>query len=497
MNINAIGNLHQIYLSNSTERFVVSDSGDYYWWNNFNRSYQPIDTSRFGPNSPSGSIIGVDIDNAGNLVFLTLIDDAPGFPPESILTTWNASSQSFRESENFFMEPWLSSPGNYPFTYISSTEFLLIFNGDLYQLTSPLGGWDGNNINGIKLGSNFATTIARLDGSAWALDDKGQAWIIDGTQLSLFNGSNNPPLKQLSVVDSSRIYGLGTDGKIYQWSIGSNSFIDLSNLLNSVPPILEQIQVDEQGILYGISTQNQSYQLFDTTSVVDISNPNSQTTGLTTITTDSGVTHAIWNENGQIYYGYSNANNPGQYIGVAPLGSGIGATPQGSSTDLNLINNGGNIQAYWLSSDGNDTEVYSSSLSSSPYGGYQWSNPQNLTNDNLADSNLEVTALENNQVLITTQKQGITSHQIVDTSQLTSIPVNNTSLPFRPQGQGFVYDLDTAPDNSGLLEGVQGLPLPKDFSISVTKKNKDNDVNSTTTSISATISGSVDQTHIS
>jgi hypothetical protein len=185
--------INQIYLSNSTERFVVSNSGDYYWWNDFNRSYQPIDIA-----SLPGQIIGVDSDNAGNLVFLTLInDDDPGFPPPSYLTTWNASSQSFGNSEQFFMDPWLSSPGNYPFAYISSTEFLLIFNGDLYQLTPPPGDdWAGNNIDGIKLGSNFATTVVGLDGSAWALDVQGQAWIINGTQLSLFNlfGCNSPPL---------------------------------------------------------------------------------------------------------------------------------------------------------------------------------------------------------------------------------------------------------------------------------------------------------------
>ena len=64
LNQNAI---NQVYLSNSTERFVVSNSGDYYWWNDFNRNYQPIDIA-----SLQGQLIGVDNDNAGNLVFLTL-----------------------------------------------------------------------------------------------------------------------------------------------------------------------------------------------------------------------------------------------------------------------------------------------------------------------------------------------------------------------------------------------------------------------------------------
>ena len=484
--------ISQIYLSNSTERFVVSDSGDYYWWNDFNRSYQPIDTS-----SLPGQIIGVDSDNAGNLAFLTSGEQTSIGSRLYVqwLTTWNASSQSLGESEvvtqtyvNVFINP--------SFAYISSTELLLVSDGELLQYT-----WsdDFDLWYPTELGFNFVTAVVGLDGSAWALDDKGQAWIIDGTQVSLFNGSNNPPLKQLSVVDSSRIYGLGTDGKVYQWSIAANSFIDISNFLSEPPPSLAQIQVDEQGILYGISTQNQGYQLFDTTSVIDISNPNAQPSGLTTITDNSGVTHAVWNENGQIYYGYQQAGGNGQYIGVAPLSSGIGTPTQGSSTDLSLINSSGTIQAYWINNDGNDTEVYSSNLSTSPYGGYQWSNPQNLTNDDLADNNPEVTTLDNNQVLITTQKQGVTSHQVVNTRQLASTSVSKTALPFKPKGQGFVYDLDTAPDNSSLLGGAQGLPLLKDFSISFTKKKKYKDEylgNVSNSSIAVTISGSVDKQYI-
>ena len=68
-----LSSISQVYLSGDSERFVVSDSGDYYWWNNFNRSYQPIDV--FDQFIGQGQkIIGVDTDNAGNLFFLTLLD---------------------------------------------------------------------------------------------------------------------------------------------------------------------------------------------------------------------------------------------------------------------------------------------------------------------------------------------------------------------------------------------------------------------------------------
>ena len=238
---------------------MASNSGDYYWWNDFNRSYQPIDTS-----SLPGQIIGVDSDNTGNLVFLTLVEGpVDGSGIEWWITTWNASSQSFGESIKA-TEGFDVGSVNPPFAYVSSTEFLVITNGILLQYTSS-----GAIV--IQLGSNFASTIAGLDGSAWALDDKGQAWIIDGTQLSLFNGSNNPPLKQLSVVDSQTIYGLDNNGNIYLWSSFANSFIDLASSIPNLPAF-SQIQVDEQGILYGITTQNTSYQVVDISAALSLRN---------------------------------------------------------------------------------------------------------------------------------------------------------------------------------------------------------------------------------
>jgi len=125
-----INSIQQVYLSGTSDRFVASDKGLYYWWNEFNQSYQPIDTS-----SLSGKIIGVSSDNAGNLSFLTFIGSPPGFPPAANLYFWNASSQSF-ESSQFFPNPWLSAQGAYSFALISTNQFLLVFNGDLYQFTA-------------------------------------------------------------------------------------------------------------------------------------------------------------------------------------------------------------------------------------------------------------------------------------------------------------------------------------------------------------------------
>ena len=449
LNQNAI---NQVYLSNSTERFVVSDSGDYYWWNDFNRSYQPIDTS-----SLPGQIIGVDSDNAGNLAFLTWF--AGDIYYSYYLTTWNASSESLGES-TAVLEGFADASDNPPFAYISSTEFLLISNGVIAQFTTDGdGGWDYVPIG--PLGVNFASTIAGLDGSAWALDDKGQAWIIDETQVSLLNGSNNPPFKQLCVVDSQTIYGLDNNGNVYLWSSFANSFINLASTITNLPTF-SQIQVDEQGILYGITAENTSYQVFDISAALSITNPNAPAFGVTTATDRFGVTHAIWNENGQIYYGYQQTGGNGQYIGVTPLNGGIGTANQGSSTNLTLTStDSGAIAASWISGSNENAEVYTAQFSASPYGGYQWSVHLNITNDDAADSNLEVVALNNNRLLVTTQKKGKSNHRIVDLNQLALTPQTPTKSTFQPKGQGFTYQIsaEDLASSSGIIT------LPSNFSL--------------------------------
>jgi hypothetical protein len=347
-----------------------------------------------------------------------------------------------------------------PLLIFSSTEFLLISNGVIAQFTTDGdGGWDYVPIG--PLGVNFASTIAGLDGSAWALDDKGQAWIIDETQVSLFNGSNNPPFKQLCVVDSQTIYGLDNNGNVYLWSSFANSFINLASTITNLPTF-SQIQVDEQGILYGITTQNTSYQVVDISAALSLTNPNAPAFGVTTATDSSGVTHAIWNENGQIYYGYQQVGGNGQYIGVTPLNGGIGTANQGSSTNLTLTStDSGAIAASWISGSNENAEVYTAQLSASPYGGYQWSAPLNITNDDAADSNLEVVALNNNRLLVTTQKKGKSNHRIVDLNQLALTPQTPTKSTFQPKGQGFTYQIsaEDLASSSGIIT------LPSNFSL--------------------------------
>ncbi|MFM6435978.1 MAG: hypothetical protein ACKPGW_12790, partial [Microcystis panniformis] len=137
---------------------------------------------------------------------------------------------------------------------------------------------------------------------------------------------------------------------------------------------------------------------------------------------------------------------------------------QGSTANLTLTKtqNGG-VVATWIGGNGNNSEVYTSSLSSSIYGGYQWSSPTQLTDDELEDKNLEVLALSNNNLLVTTRKNNQAVSQVVDISQLPVTATSPNQLTFKPKGKEFTYSI-----TSGALDGASGIiTLPSDVSISV------------------------------
>ncbi|MFM6403399.1 MAG: hypothetical protein ACKPGT_01610, partial [Microcystis sp.] len=246
-------------------------------------------------------------------------------------------------------------------------------------------------------------------------------------------------------------------------SSGAHAFIELDNVIPNLP-VFKQIQIDETGILYGITNLSVPYQVGNLSSILGLNNSSGQPFGMTTVTDGNGVTHAVWNQNGQIYYGYQPSGTNGQYVGVTPLNGGIGSQSQGSTANLTLTKtqNGG-VVATWIGGNGNNSEVYTSSLSSSIYGGYQWSSPTQLTDDELEDKNLEVLALSNNNLLVTTRKNNQAVSQLVDISQLPVTATSPNQLTFKPKGTEFTYSIVP-----GALDGASGIiTLPSDVSISV------------------------------
>jgi hypothetical protein len=456
--------IQQTIVSNSTQRLALTTNGQYYYWDNATQNYSLMDTSSIPVPS---QIVGIDSDNAGNFYFLLYrnISGQAGY----YLTSWNSTSQIW--AAPILVQSATNTDFFASFSAINDNEIWTIIKFDLSNriqqyvwntTTQQFDAGFGTGLSGVT-----QITTGKEDGSVWALDNQGGLYSWDGTNFNLFNGGNNPAFQQIVSLNSQTLLGLDNSGNIYAWSSDASNFIELDNVIPNLP-VFKQIQIDETGILYGITNLSVPYQVGNISSILGLNNSSGQPFGMTTVTDGNGVTHAVWNQNGQIYYGYQPSGTNGQYVGVTPLNSGIGSQSQGSADNLTLTKtqNGG-VVASWIGGSGNNAEVYTSSLSPSIYGGYQWSSPTQLTNDEIADTNLQVVALKNNNILVTTQKNKQTVSQIVDVSQLPVTGTSANQLTFKPKGTEFTYSIVP-----GALDGASGIiTLPSDTSLSLETGN--------------------------
>ena len=451
--------IQQTIVSNSTQRLALTTNGQYYYWDNATQNYSLVDVSSLP--APS-QIVGIDSDNAGN--FYALIYSNISGQAGYYLTSWNSTSQIW--AAPILVQSATNTDFFASFSAINDNEIWTIIKFDLSNriqqyvwntTTQQFDAGFGTGLSGVT-----QITTGKEDGSVWALDNQGGLYSWDGTNFNLFNGGNNPAFQQIVSLNSQTLLGLDDSGNIYAWSSGASTFIELDNIIANLP-VFKQIQIDETGILYGITNLSVPYQVGNLSSILGLNNTSGQPFGMTTVTDGNGVTHALWNQDGQIYYGYQPSGTNGQYVGVTPLNSGIGTQSQGSAANLTLTQttNGG-VVASWIAGNGNNAEVYTSSLSPSIYGGYQWSSPAQLTNDEIADTNLQVVALNNNNILVTTQKNNQTVSQVVDVSQLPVTGTSANQLTFKPKGTEFTYSIVP-----GALDGASGIiTLPSDTSLS-------------------------------
>ncbi|NCR55344.1 MAG: hypothetical protein GPJ10_18775 [Microcystis aeruginosa L211-07] len=456
--------IQQTIVSNSTQRLVLTEAGQYYYWDNATQNYSLMDTSSL---PAPGQIAGIDCDNSGN--FYALIYSNIAGQAGYYLTSWNSTSQIW--ADPILVQSATNTDFFASLSAINDNEIWTIIK---YDLSNRIQQYVWNTTTqqfdaGFNTGLSGVTqiTTGKGDGSVWALDNQGSLYSWDGTDFNLFNGGNNPAFQQIVSLNSQTLLGLDNSGNIYAWSSGSNAFIELDNVIPNLP-VFKQIQIDETGILYGITNLSVPYQVGNLSSILGLNNSSGQPFGLTTVTDGNGVTHAVWNQNGQIYYGYQPSGTNGQYVGVTPLNGGIGSQSQGSTANLTLTKtqNGG-VVATWIGGNGNNSEVYTSSLSSSIYGGYQWSSPTQLTDDELEDTNLNVVALSNNNLLVTTRKNNQAVSQLVDISQLPVTATSPNQLTFKPKGTEFTYSIVP-----GALDGASGIiTLPSNTSLSLETGN--------------------------
>ena len=471
--------ISQVEISESGDRWLKDNQGNYSVWNSSNQSYQQISL-------PLGftSASQISLDSSGNTYFLG--KNGSNFE----VVTWSAATESFNSPTT------LSFSGSIPtsvssFAVINSELWLTANSGDIYQFTSSSGSYtEQPMITGVSFAQ---VAIGQQDGTVWTLDTKGNIFEWDGNQFNLFSSSpNGVAFQQIYSVNSNQLYALTEGGSVYQWSVLAEEFVDISAYVGDGTLQFTDIQVDENGILYGITTQSQ-YQVVDVSEALSLSQPNSVPSNPTTVTDSNGTTHAIWNQNGQIYHGYQPQGTQ-QFLGVAPLSGGVGYPSQGSASNLSLTHDSttGDVHAFWTSGSGDNEGIYHSQAFASSYGGYQWSNPSLVSTTSSGQNNLlsssvptssqekstlKMRSLENGQILLTTQKQGQTQHQIIDLSVLPT----STALPkklFTPKGDGFIYTIKPSDLNPALLlSGSSGLlgdgsilstrQLPGDFTLTL------------------------------
>jgi hypothetical protein len=471
--------ISQVEISESGDRCLKDNQGNYFVWNRANKSYKSISLPLGFPSSSQ-----IFLDSEGNAYFLG--KNGSNFE----LITWDTATEFFNSPTT------LSFSGTPPtnvssFAVINNELWLTANSGNIYQFTSSSGSYtEQPMIPGVSF---FQVAIGQQDGIVWSLDTQGNIFEWDGNQFNLFSSSpKGVVFQQIYSVDSNQLYALTEGGSVYQWSVLAEEFVDISAYVGDGTLQFTDIQVDENGILYGITTQSQ-YQVVDVSEALSLSQPNSVPSNPTTVTDSNGTTHAIWNQNGQIYHGYQPQGTQ-QFLGVAPLSGGVGYPSQGSASNLSLTHDSttGDVHAFWTSGSGDNEGIYHSQVFASPYGGYQWSNPSLVSTTSSGQNNLlsssvptssqekstlKMRSLENGQILLTTQKQGQTQHQIIDLSVLPT----STALPkklFTPKGDGFIYTIKPSDLNPALLlSGSSGLlgdgsiystrQLPGDFTLTL------------------------------
>jgi hypothetical protein len=267
--------IKQVFVSNSGQRLALTTNGQYYYWDDATQNYSLANLSSL----PTGSqMVGIDCDNAGN--FYALIYSNISGQSGYYLTSWNSTSQVWAAP---VLVQTATSGAYTAFSAINDNEVWLVNSDSSIQQYT----WNATTQQ-FDLGYNsffgaVEITTGKGDGSVWALDNQGSLYSWDGTDFNLFNGGNNPALKQIVALNSQTLLGLDNNGNIYAWSTNANSFIELDNVFGNLP-VFSQIQIDETGILYGITNQSIPYQVGNISSILGLNNSSGQPFGMTTVT---------------------------------------------------------------------------------------------------------------------------------------------------------------------------------------------------------------------
>ncbi|WP_295578628.1 integrin alpha [uncultured Lamprocystis sp.] len=439
----AYSNIDHISVGNSTTRWVADNKSNLYVYNDFNGKYEWI----LQDTAAQSQILAVD--TQGNAYAMLNTSDAN---PQVVL--YDPSTQTFGPSYRI-AGPAITDKPVTSFA-VGNGMFWLVQDGTLFSVA----GYGATAVS--PSGTTFTqVAVGQQDGSVWALDSTGVLYSWDG-QAAVFTAvsGKGSAVQALSVVDSDAIYGLDSNGDVYQWSAIAQQFVETYSGGGYT-----EIQVDENRVLYGVAADG--YSVVSLEDLPDLGNPAAAPNSPATFTDSDGITHAIWNQDGQLYYGFnpSGAANDQHYVGVGAASTGIGASPFASGTDLVLMapaSSDNVAQAYWIDSNG---QVNTANLSASPYGGFQWSAPGALTQDAGKNTELAVISVAGDQVLLRTRLNGQHLQRVFDLGQLPAASGGPVQLPSRVKGDEFIYATHPSAASSGI-------PIPAaNFEIKVAKSN--------------------------
>ena len=322
-----------LQVAGSDQRWLHDASGTVFVWNASTGQYQSVALPA-ALGDPRTVLLALDPSGTAYA-----LGQAAG---QWAIATWSPDSQSFGDPVP------VTPPTSGAFTSFAVADGTFWFVQHDWIYSAPVG----SSITPTQAFIDVANpscypvqvTAAQQDGSVWILDQLSNIYSWDGSRFQLMPASGSLPpsvdLNQLAVVDGNRLYGLDRYGGVWQWSSVASQFVNVSSSIDNGNLEFLQIQSDETGLLYGIiaTGTGTQYQVFDLSAFQDLGDPNAAVNSTATYTDPSGVTHAIWNQNGQLTSGYqpAGATSSGLYIGVAPVSAGPGQPAQGSAVGLAL-----------------------------------------------------------------------------------------------------------------------------------------------------------------
>jgi Subtilase family/SdrD B-like domain/CARDB/RTX calcium-binding nonapeptide repeat (4 copies) len=196
-----------------------------------------------------------------------------------------------------------------------------------------------------------------------------------------------------------------------------------------------------------------------------------------------GTSHLVWKQGGTLYHTYS---VDGQWVAAKTLANVLGNNFSVTAAG-NLIDGNPGLIATWEEGVGNESDIYYAVGRGKEGGGYQWSAPIRLTNDQVADSAPAISITGAGEAVITYVKRNteiqddldvyyslidVNSGELLwtnDTPALAEVEIASDNSPIEPTAQQLAVNWSHTPVSTNFL----GLGIKADIQLSglITQEN--------------------------